>query len=125
MARLGGCSAVHNPVNAVLMGQIFALRPACRLHMATTAEHGMAMIRRLRPHLVMLDVHLPDGSGLALLEQMRVDAELASTPVIIISADATMHSTQAAQRAGARAFLSKPIQIAHALKEIDAALNGR
>ena len=111
-----------NPVNAVLMGQLFALRPACRLHLAATAELGMAAIRRLRPRLVMLDVHLPDGSGLSLLEQMRVDPDIASTPVIVVSADATLHSTRAAHNAGAWAFLSKPIQIAQALKEIDAAL---
>ncbi len=111
-----------NPVNAVLMSQLFALRPACCLHMATTAESGLTLIRRLRPRLVMLDVHLPDGSGLSLLDQMRVDADIASTQVIVVSADATQHSTRAAHSAGARAFLSKPIQIAQALKEIDAAL---
>ncbi|HEY6511181.1 MAG TPA: ATP-binding protein [Burkholderiaceae bacterium] len=111
-----------NPVNSVLMGQVFALRPACRLHMAATAELGLSLIRRLRPRLVMLDVHLPDGSGVSMLEQMRLEPELAATPVIVVSADATTHNVRAAQAAGARAFLSKPIQIAQALKEIDAAL---
>ncbi len=112
-----------NPANLMLMSQIFALRPACRLHVAGTVERGLAMIRQLRPQLVMLDVHLPDGSGLALLEQMRLDADLVDTPVIVVSADGTLHSAQAAQRAGARAFLAKPIQIAHALSAVDEALS--
>ena len=111
-----------NPINSLLMGQIFALRPACRLHLASTTELGMAMIRRLRPRLVMLDLHLPDGSGLVLLESLRLDAGLKHTPVIVVSADGTKHSSQSARQAGARAFLSKPIQIGQALKEIDAAL---
>ena len=111
-----------NPVNAVLMGQLFALRPDCRLYLASTAELGLAMIRRLRPRLVMLDVHLPGASGLSLLEQLRLDPDIKATPVIVVSADATQYSIRAAQSAGARAFLSKPIQIAQALKEIDAAL---
>lgn len=111
-----------NPVNAMLMGQIFALRPACRLHVVSTADAGLAMIRRLMPSLVMLDLHLPDGSGLTLLERLRLEDTLRDTPVIVVSADGTQHSLSAAQRAGARAFLSKPIQIAGALHEIDAAL---
>jgi len=43
--------------------------------------------------------------------------------VIVVTADATSHSVQAAQQAGARAFLGKPMQIAQAVKEIDAALS--
>jgi len=110
-----------NAVNSALIEQIFALRPGWRLHVANTRDQGMAMIRRLRPQLVMLDLHLPDGSGLTVLETMRQDANLKSTPVIVVSADATSASSRAALDAGARAFLSKPIQIAQALVAIDAA----
>ena len=81
------------------------------------------MIRTLRPRLLMLDLHLPDGSGLTVLDAMSQDVDLRSTPVIVVSADATSGSSRAALNAGARAFLSKPIQIAQVLAAIDAAVS--
>jgi len=108
-----------NPVNAILMQEVFALRPGCRLHVASTLADGRELVVRLHPQLVLIDLHLPDGSGLALLEWLRDDPSRRTIPAIVVSADATRLQEQAAMKAGARAYLHKPIRVAEALVIID------
>jgi len=60
---------------------------------------------------VICDLHMPDVSGLDLLKQLRV-MEAGSgqrTPVLILSADVTPDAIRNCERAGARAFLAKPV----------------
>lgn len=60
---------------------------------------------------VICDLHMPDVSGLDLLKQLRV-MEAGSgqrTPVVILSADVTPDAIRNCERAGARAFLAKPV----------------
>ena len=111
-----------NEVNAVLMREVFSLRPGCRLHLASTQAEGRALIERLRPRLVMVDMHLPDGSGVSLLEWLRADPLRRDIPAIVVSADATRAQQDAALAAGARAYLTKPIHVADALQAIDESL---
>ena len=67
----------------------------------------------------------PDGSGLSLLDWLRGDARLRDIPTMVVSADATGSQQDAAARAGARAYLTKPIHVAQALQAIDAILSPR
>jgi PAS domain S-box-containing protein len=113
-----------NVVNAMLMQEVFALRPACRLHLAGTMAAGRELIERLRPQLVLVDLHLPDGSGLALIEWLQADPSRRAIPAIVVSADATRLQEEAAMKAGARAYLHKPIRVADALELIDDTLRG-
>lgn len=65
--------------------------------------------------LVILDMHMPELSGLDVLRQARVmQAGRPRTPFIIISADATPSSIQEAMEAGANSYLTKPV-VAHRL----------
>ena len=111
-----------NEVNALLMSAVFALRPGCELHLCDTLASARLLIAQLRPRLVLVDMHLPDGSGLALLEWLRADARLRDIPAVVMSADATRAQQDAAARAGARAYLTKPIQLADTLRVVDGLL---
>ncbi|GAA5150763.1 MULTISPECIES: response regulator [Amycolatopsis] len=68
---------------------------------AHTAAEARARVRELSPDLVLLDVYLPDESGLALLPELRTDT-------IVLSAAADTRSVRAAIRAGALNYLIKP-----------------
>jgi PAS domain S-box-containing protein len=111
-----------NEVNALLMSAVFALRPGCELHLCDTLASARRTIAELRPQLVLVDMHLPDGSGLSLLEWLRADQRLREVPAVVLSADATSSQQDAAARAGARAYLTKPIQLAETLRVVDAIL---
>jgi signal transduction histidine kinase/CheY-like chemotaxis protein len=111
-----------NEVNALLMSAVFALRPGCVLHLSDTLAGARTLIALLRPRLVLVDMHLPDGSGLSLLEWLHEDERLRDIPAVVLSADATRSQQDAAARAGARAYLTKPIQLAETLRVVDAIL---
>lgn len=68
---------------------------------AHTAAQARARVRELAPDLVLLDVYLPDESGLNLLAELRTDT-------IVLSAASDTGSVRAAIRAGAVNYLVKP-----------------
>ena len=69
------------------------------------------------PALVLLDVHLPSGTGLELLRWMRGRPHLAETPVIVLSASAEMEEITSGHELGVRSYLVKPVGLS-ALGEV-------
>jgi DNA-binding response OmpR family regulator len=59
--------------------------------------------------LVVLDIHLPDTDGYAVLEQLRADREFADVPVLAVTAYAMVGDRDQALTAGFDGYLSKPI----------------
>ncbi len=114
-----------NELNATLMREVFALRPGCRLRLCRSLEEGRALLQRHRPDVLLVDLHLPDGSGLELLRWMRATPQLQSLPAVVVSADATRAQQDEAMAAGATAYLTKPVRIDQALRLIDAMLTHR
>jgi PAS domain S-box-containing protein len=122
LSRASGGHIVYvedNPVNALLMQEAVAQRPDCTLHLAVSVRDGIDMITRLRPDLVLVDLHLPDGSGLDVAQWMRTMPLLTRVPVVAVSADSTQTQRDAATVAGVRAYLAKPIRLTETLRLID------
>ena len=79
------------------------------LHEAANGAEGLALARRVRPDLVLLDVMMPgDLDGLAVCSQLKADADLAGVRVVMLTARAQSTDRAAALAAGADAFLAKP-----------------
>jgi len=70
---------------------------------------AMAMISQEKPDVILLDVMMPDISGLEVLRYMRREPALASIPVIIVSAKNTPTDIQNGMDAGASMYLTKPV----------------
>jgi CheY-like chemotaxis protein/PAS domain-containing protein len=111
-----------NPVNLLLVQQVLAQRPHLRLHAAATVQEGAALVKRIRPALVLVDLHLPDGDGLDLLALLRTGPEPVAAPCVVLSADAQPQQVQRALAAGFEAYWTKPIDVAGFLDAIDARL---
>jgi DNA-binding NtrC family response regulator len=81
--------------------------PAHRVDIATTAASGIELARRARPDVVLLDLRLPDGSGLDVFEQIRaLDARI---PVIFVTIAKTADDAIEAMKRGAFDYLFKPL----------------
>lgn len=52
---------------------------------AASGEQGLSMIQGLKPDLVLLDIMMPELTGLDILDKMREDPELAKIPVIMLT----------------------------------------
>ncbi len=111
-----------NPINVEVMRGILGQRPQVRLAVSMLGLDGLAAIRREPPDLILLDMQLPDISGVELLRHMKNDDALAQIPVIVVSADATPDHLRAALTLGALQYLTKPVDVALFLRHVDEAL---
>jgi len=74
--------------------------------------HGLRLVREEPPDVVLLDLDLPDLSGAEILRRLKEDPRTARIPVIVISADTREEQAERLLAAGARAYLTKPVEIA-------------
>ncbi len=81
----------------------------CQPILITGGNAAIQMITREKPDVVVLDVMMPDISGLDVLRFMRRDPRLQSIPVILISARDRIEDVQAGMEAGASVYLIKPV----------------
>lgn len=108
-----------NSANLTLIRKVCERRPSVQLSTATDGMSGLELARRERPDLILLDLHLPDISGVDVLAQLRGEAALADIPVVMVSADAIPSQIQALLAAGARRYVTKPIHIEEILSLFD------
>lgn len=80
-------------------------------YQALTAEDGEQALRRARserPDLVVLDIHLPDKSGLEVCRELKSDPETRGIYVILLTALGRERDEEAGLQSGADEFLTKP-----------------
>ena len=111
-----------NPANVRLVEAMLNLRPGVRLESAPTIQEGLGLVREVQPQLVLVDLHLPDGSGLDLIGELRSDASRDDVTIVVMSADVSPASREAAMKAGAQHYISKPFRVADLLSTVDGAL---
>jgi two-component system nitrogen regulation response regulator GlnG len=87
---------------------------------AETASEGLELARQYRPDVIILDVQLPDMSGLEALRRLReLDAR---SPVIFITGKSTTDTAIEAMKLGAYEYLLKPLELAQLRHVIERAL---
>ncbi|MES2715593.1 MAG: response regulator transcription factor [Pseudomonadota bacterium] len=91
-------AAVRDGVARLIACAPLTLRQVCT---AATAEHALRLAAWLQPDLVVLDVDLAGGDGLALI------AQLAPATVLVLSCHSDVGTRERAQRLGAGAFIEK------------------
>ena len=111
-----------NLANLKLVESILERRPNIQLISAMHGEKGAEMAQTYRPDLALLDLNLPDISGLDVLRKLRSDPATQSIPVVMLTADATTGQEQRVLDAGASAYLTKPIDIKQFLEVVDKTL---
>ena len=89
---------------------------------AETAAEGLDLARLRPPHLALLDVNLPDASGLELCRTLRTDPETASIRIILITGYSADGSAVVGLQAGADDYVTKPFGVDELLARVQAVL---
>ncbi|HEU4400194.1 MAG TPA: PAS domain S-box protein [Actinomycetota bacterium] len=108
-----------NLSNLQLVDRVVSRRGGVTLISAMRPMLGLDLAREHDPDLVLLDLHLPDIPGEEVLRRLRSDPRTAGIPVVILSADARPSLIKRLLGAGARAFLTKPLDVAELLGLLD------
>ena len=91
---------------------------------AADAVTALTIARKEQPDLILLDIGLPGGDGLIVMDRLRSIASLAHVPVIVVTARDRATSEERVLDAGARAFVQKPFEMGEVLAAVEEALGG-
>lgn len=94
--------------HAMLVNQIVGRLGGFDLMLANTGENGLALAISKLPKLILLDMELPDMSGLALYRELQANPLTAAIPVFALSASAMPHQVSEALQLGIHHYLTKP-----------------
>jgi PAS domain S-box-containing protein len=109
-----------NPANVRLLEEIVRRRPGWELVHAAQGGLGVDLATARRPDLILLDLHLPDLPGTAVLQRLKSTSATSAIPVVIVSADASPGQVDRLRAAGAADYLTKPIDVSALLDLLDA-----
>jgi two-component system cell cycle response regulator DivK len=79
-------------------------------------KDGMEAIRLARaeqPDLILMDIQLPEMSGLEVTRRLKTDVSSCDIPIVAVTAFAMKDDEEKILRAGCQAYISKPISITH------------
>jgi len=80
---------------------------------------ALTLIRVHRPDLILMDIKLPEISGLAVIKSLKGDKDLQAVPVVAVTAFAMKDDEQKSRDGGCDGYLTKPISIASFLKTVE------
>ena len=82
-------------------------------------ERVLPMVRERRPDLILMDIQLPDVSGLQVTKWLKADEELKDIPVIAVTAFAMKGDEERIRAGGCEAYIAKPISVAKFIEEVE------
>jgi signal transduction histidine kinase/ligand-binding sensor domain-containing protein/DNA-binding response OmpR family regulator len=102
-----------------------AFDPLYTVYVAADGEEGLAMTIERRPDIVLSDVMMPRLSGFELCAKIKSNFELCHTPVILLTARASIEANVEGWQAGADDYVTKPFELTTLIVRCHNIINGR
>lgn len=83
-----------------------------------TGIEALELARKHRPDLILMDIQLPEVSGLEVTKWIKEDEDLCAIPVIAVTAFAMKGDEERIRQGGCEAYISKPISVARFLETV-------
>ena len=80
---------------------------------------ALRMARQHRPDLILMDIQLPEVSGLEVTKWLKEDDDLRTIPVIAVTAFAMKGDEEKIRNGGCEAYIAKPISVAGFMRTIE------
>ena len=80
---------------------------------------ALDLVRKLRPDLILMDIQLPEISGLQVTQWIKKDDDLRMIPVIAVTAFAMKGDEEKIRDGGCEAYIAKPISVASFLRTVE------
>ncbi len=79
---------------------------------------ALQLARQHRPDLILMDIQLPEVSGLEVAKWIKEDDDLKAIPIIAVTAFAMKGDEEKIREGGCEAYIAKPISVAHFLETV-------
>jgi len=89
------------------------------VHAAGNGQDFLAQLELEKPDLILLDLMMPDMSGLEVLEYLQADAELCSIPVLVVTAWGHAAVRSRCLELGVAGFMSKPFSLRELAQKVE------
>jgi signal transduction histidine kinase/ActR/RegA family two-component response regulator len=99
-----------NPVNQAVI-EAMLLSFGANVTMASSGFKAIEILKELRPHLILMDLHMPDMSGIETTRLILGEPHLRDIPIIALSADALVDQQTNAKQVGMVDYLIKPVDL--------------
>ncbi|GGK53439.1 response regulator [Salinarimonas ramus] len=106
-----------NELNMKLFNDLLEAHGYSTLKTASGFE-AMELARSHRPDLILMDIQLPEVSGLEVTKWLKEDDDLKLIPVVAVTAFAMKGDEERIREGGCEAYLSKPISVAKFLETV-------
>ena len=88
---------------------VYLATPAAEIITASHGEHALIRLRNEKFDIVLLDYEMPGMNGIDVIKAIRKDKDLQHLPVIMVTSHEDISTIDAAYRAGATSFATKPV----------------
>ena len=105
------------PVSIKLM-QLMLEREGYQVLVAANATEALQAVQASKPDLILMDIQLPEVSGLEVTKWLKDDPELKPIPVVAVTAFAMKGDEERIRQGGCEAYLSKPISVGKFIETI-------
>ena len=112
-----------NALNMELAQDLLEIK-GFRVITAESAEEGLRLAREEVPDLVLMDISLPGMDGLAATYQLKQDDATKDISVVCMTAHAMEGDLEKAKKAGAKGYITKPIDTREFANQVEAYLEG-
>jgi DNA-binding response OmpR family regulator len=112
-------------VCAFLEKALQTLDGGCEVSSAANGKEGLALIKKVMPDLVVLDVMMPDMDGVEVLKKIKHNDSLSHVPVIMLTGDLSDSSRIESLKSYAEAYLMKPVTRDELVKKVEFVLKSR
>lgn len=96
-----------------------------RVLKTSNSTPALTMMADEKPDVIILDIMMPEISGLDILRQMRRDPQLANIPAVVVSAKSMPADIKNGMEAGASTYLTKPVGFLDLKEAVERAMSSR
>jgi len=95
------------------------------VNVTTNARDVSTIVKSFKPHLILLDLLMPDLGGLEICDILNKDSQTQGIPIIILSAVGNYTDIRKAYKLGVIGYITKPYEFPQLLKEIQKAIDSK
>jgi two-component system, cell cycle response regulator DivK len=96
-----------------------------QVHAAMDGQAGIDMANQLKPDLILLDIQLPVMDGYAVAQNLRLNPQLSSIPIVAVTSHAMVGDREKAMQVGCNGYIEKPINPDTFMEEVELHLTNK